>query len=753
MSDRAGQEPHEGAPLLAEFERPGLEAWHAEVLRLLKGKPYEQVMVTETLEGISLEPIYTRQAVGDLSACASTPGEPPFLRGVRPAGSRIDAWEVAQELQFPMPADLSAALRDDLARGQTMVNLVPDDATRAGRDPDRVSPGLVGHGGTSLACVGDVSDALAGVDPASSGILLQPTAAPLAHLALLVGHLRDGGMSPEHLRGCVGTDPLALLAGGGIARAELDPIYDETAALHQWTRRHGPGARSLWVHTDVYHEAGAHAVQELAFALATAVEHLRQGERRGIDPASMATSLQFGFSVGAHFFMEIAKLRAARMLWWQVVHALGDDGAATAMRIHARTSRLSQTAFDPHVNILRAATEALAAIIGGCDSLHVAPFDDALGPPSELARRLARNTQLILREEVHLHEVIDPAGGSWFVESLTHQLAERGWALFQEIEAAGGMLAALEAGEIQDAVAPVAARRLQRLAERADRLVGVTHYPNAEEGRIERRWPDPVALHRERCEALARWRAGAGNGAAGDGAAAGGRAGDTGAADGSAVGGAAAGKALDHVATGSAQDPEAWVDAAAAAARAGATLGELTAAIRGAPGPADGTRVRPLAACRGAHAYEALREAVLAWREREGQGGETGSAHVFLANMGPVADYMPRLDFARSFFQLAGLSVAGDDWFDEAQEAAQAARASGAGIVAIVGPDETYAAVAEELTCALKAVDRPPLVVLAGYPKGQVEALRAAGVDEFIHLKTDALAVLKDLAGRIGGSS
>ncbi len=737
--------PAAGGPLLSEFPPPSLEAWHAEVLRLLKGKPFEKVMVTETLEGISLAPIYTAADIADVPHLGALPGEAPWVRGDAPAGHRIASWDVAQELPYPAPGEMNAALRRALERGQTMVNLVLDEASSAGSDPDQAGVGEVGHGGTSLASLADVATALDNVELAAIGILWQPTASPLAHAALLLAHLHARGQSAASLRGCVGTDPLAMLAEGR-ALAGAEALYDELAALQRWAAREAPALRTAWVSAHIYHDAGATAVQELAYGIATAVEHLRQAERRGLEPAGMAGAIQFSFAVGTQFFLEIAKLRAARMLWWQVRSALPGAGARDGMRLHARTSRRSQTAIDPYVNILRATTEAKAAVLGGCDSLHVAPFDDALGPPSDRARRLARNTQVILREEAGLSHVIDPAGGAWFIEALTAEIARRAWALFQEIEAAGGMLAALVAGTPQAAVAQVARRRAERLATRVDRLVGVTHYPNAAEGRIERRAPDYGALRAARVREIERHRA--------------------------RVDARARDEALRRLREARGADGAAVVQAARDAALAGATLGELAGAVREALGAgggghaadghaadghaADGhaadrhaggerPRIAALGTCGAAAVYEALREAVLAWRES----GER-DPQVFLANIGPIADYMPRLDFTRSFFQLAGFAVVGDAWFDGAQAAAAAARESGAPIVAIVAPDETHAVVGPELACALKSAAQAPVVVVAGAPREAMEALRAAGVDEFIHLKVDAPAVLKGLVRKIG---
>ncbi len=727
MADKVtSQSPHsEGPqPLLAEFPPATLEAWHAEVLRLLKGKPFDKIMPTQTLEGLTLRPIYTSADMAGLPQLASLPGEAPFVRGATASARRgRGGWLIAQELPFPECAMFRDQLCRALERGQSAVHLVLDAAARAGRDPDQAPTGTVGAAGTSVVTAADLDAAFRDVDLASMPIVVQPGTAVLPFLGLLLAHLHGRSLAPSALRGCVGPDPLAELAAVGSLPAGIDALYDDVAVLTRWAQAEAPELRTLAASGHVYHDGGATAVEELACVMAAAIEHLRQAEPRGIDVATLAPRIQFGFSVGTHFFMEIAKLRAARTIWARITGACGAPDTARAMWIHARTSRLSQTALDPHVNILRATTEAFAAVAGGCDSLHVAPFDDALGLPSELGLRLARNTQIVLREECHLGAVIDPAGGAWFIEALSDQLARAAWARLQEIERAGGMLAALAAGLPQRAIAEQAEKRAARIANRQEILVGVNQYPNPIEGPIERQLLDAQAIQSERSAAVARHRA---------------------SRDVAQYRAALAQLEAADRREEAGHDSIAVVSALRAAASAGATLGEMAQTLRAGREEVK-PRVPAIAACRGAEAFEALRTAVQAWRGRAGR-----DPQVFLANIGLVGEYMPRLDFARSFFQIGGLAVAADDWFADGAQAAAAALRSGAPIVTIVAPDTVYPNAVPGLVAALKAAADPPRVVLAGYPKDQIEALRAAGVEEFIHVKVDALAVLRSLARSLG---
>ena len=271
-------------------------------------------------------------------------------------------------------------------------------------------------------------------------------------------------------------DPLAKLLCG-MQDKPLDAAFDELVKVQ--------GRDAIAVNAQLYHNAGGNAVQELAFGLATGVEYLRQAEKRGQGVDATAARMTFVFAMGSDFFMGIAKLRAARLLWSQVVAASGGNTESQKMRIHARTSLWNQSKLDPYVNMLRDTTEAFSAVAGGADVLWVRPFDHVLRKPDDFSKRIARNTQLILAQECHFDHVADPAGGSYYVETLTAQLANAAWAIFQQIEKAGGMVKALEAGIPQQQVKAVAAKKAEAVAQRRLSLIGVNVYANATEKPLE----------------------------------------------------------------------------------------------------------------------------------------------------------------------------------------------------------------------------------------------------------------------------
>jgi len=699
--------------LLDEFSETTLEQWHDEVVRLLKGAPFDKKMLTPTYEGITLEPIYSQGDVEQLPHISNTPGESPFVRGTTPLGYRLEPWQIAQELPYPLYNEFNEALRHDLARGQNAVNLLLDEATQAGLDPDYAKPGQVGRGGTSIASVIGLGRALDGVNLAETPIYIQAGSAALPFAALVIAWMRRMGQDVTKLRGSIGFDPLAGLAIHGTLPISLERAYHELALLTRWAKNNAPRVKTISVWTHAWHNAGANAVQEIAFALATGVRYLREMDARGLSVDETARHMQFGFSVGNHFFMEVAKLRAARLLWARVVEASGGGVEAQQMALHGRTSARQRTAYDPYVNILRSTTEAFSAILGGVDSLHVGAFDEALGLPGEFSRRIARNTQLILRDESHLDNVIDPAGGSWYVETLTDRVAHEAWTLFQKIEAEGGMEQALEKGLPQHMTAEIAEQRRAHLASRKDTLVGINMYPNAAERPVEAIVPDYDALHAQRSKRLQDLR--------------------TSSEHGKEV------QVLFKLGAIMEADPEDVFEAVIEAAAHGATIGEFTKTLR--HGDGEKPTVEPLAIERVAVAFEQLRDRVTSFQDER-------RPSIFLANIGPVAGYMPRVDFTRSFFQVGGFRVAGDDWFESADEAIAAAKTSRAPVVVIVSTDDRYPEIVEPIA---KALAPKAKVILAGLPKEGVEQYKAAGVSEFITIRSDVLQVLTALADNLEG--
>ncbi len=438
-----------------KFNTSDYHAWRQSAERLLKGASFEDVLLTETYSGIVLNPIYFQSNTPGLSG-SRPPHKIPGFDG-SPDSHQDFTWLIAQKIDATCPQALNDQLRQGLARGQNAIRVDLD---------------------TSVT-LADLRTVLQDVNLTEFPIFLLAGSSAPPLTAILAELCSERELDLVKLNGSVAGDPLGTLAKTGVVQQGLTVAFEELSALTKWATTTAPNVRTVEIDTRPYHNAGASEAQELALALATGVSYLREIQTRSnIDITTVARHLQFSFAVGQNFFMEIAKLRAARILWAQVIAEFGGDATARTMTLHAETSSRSNTRYDSHVNILRNSMAAFAAVLGGCDSLSVEPFDAIIGAPSASSHRLARNTQLILGAEVHAARVSDTAAGSWYVETITAELAEKAWSLFQEIESQGGLPQALLSGFVQAQINRTADRRRARHANRSDKLIGSNAYTN-----------------------------------------------------------------------------------------------------------------------------------------------------------------------------------------------------------------------------------------------------------------------------------
>lgn len=456
--------PADGLSLAADFPDPAHEQWQSLVEGVLRksgkevtGSAAEEALSTTVEDGLITRPLYTSR---DDAPDAGFPGFAPFTRGSRAEGNAAGGWDVRQRHSLTDPARLNEAVLADLENGATSLWLTV--------------------GGDAGVPVSGLSRALNGVFLDLAPVVLDAGGELDAAAAELLRLYEERGVAAASARGTLGADPL-----GQAARNGCTP--DLTAAVH-WAERCAkeyPGLRALTVDALPYHEAGGSAAQELGSSLATGVAYLRALTGAGLSVEEACAQLEFRYAATADQFLTIAKLRAARRLWARVAEVCGAADAG-AQRQHAVTSSVMMTRRDPWVNMLRTTLACLGAGVGGADSVTVLPFDHALGLPDAFARRIARNTSTILLEESHLARVIDPAGGSWYVERLTTELADAAWAFFQEIERAGGQAAALDSGLIGERLATVWAARSKDLARRKEPVTGVSEFPHLAERPVER---------------------------------------------------------------------------------------------------------------------------------------------------------------------------------------------------------------------------------------------------------------------------
>lgn len=700
--------------LLSDFPPHTYGEWREAAIQLLKGRPFEKTLITPTYEGIELEPIYTRETLPELAHLGDQPGTGSQVRGSRLEGYLEAGWLVSQELTGSTAEDLNVIALKELEAGQDELNIWLDRPTREGRDASR-EVSSVGVCGISLSTVGDMKRLLQGIHPEMISLYWQSGTCAPALYALLVGVLQEKGVSGEAVRGCLGLDPVGWLADTGSFPGERERVFDIMAGLMESARETLPALQVIEARGHAYHDAGSSSVQEMAAVLSTAVTYLKELQQRGVDPADSVPRLRLSLSVGGNYFIEVAKLRAMRLLWSRVMDGFGVPESARRVHLHARTGQFNKTLFDPYVNMLRTTTEAFSAVVGGCDSLHVAPFDEIIRESDAFSRRLARNTHPILAEECGMTRVLDPAGGSWAVETLTDEMAREAWKRFQEMEAGGGILGALESGSLQESIEAVRSEKMKNIQRRKDVIVGTNSYPNATERLLERPGLDYDAVLVERIGSLEVWK--------------------------SAREEPEIREALGAVKKASGADRIGrLVDAAAA----GATLGEMMEALElGEPGIA----AKPVRLKRAAEEFEALR---LAARALETAGRRP---RVHQLNMGPSRRYRIRADWTSSFFQVGGFEVLNEEDYDDTAAALEALKASGVKTAVITSDDEAYAEVVEPLTRAIKETDPAITVIVAGAPGDNEESWRAAGVDDFVHVRVNNYtfnrALLESLGARL----
>ncbi|MFE3873149.1 methylmalonyl-CoA mutase family protein [Kitasatospora sp. NPDC059146] len=456
--------PPERLPLAAEFPAAHREQWQQLVEGVLRksgarpedGAAAEQALTTALQDGLRARPLYTAE---NTSVEPGYPGFPPFVRGGRPQGSAVAGWDVRQRHADPDRRRANEAVLADLEHGVGSLWLELGDA------------------GLPVAALPEALDGVY-LDLAAVALDAGPDFTEAAER--LFGLYEEREVSPASAAGNLGADPLGLQARTGSAD-RTDALLAEAAVLAARCAEGYPNVRALTVDALPYHEAGASPAQELGCALATGVAYLRALTAAGLSVDAALGQLEFRYAADADQFLTIAKFRAARRLWARVAEVSGGSAEASAQRQHAVTSRVMMTARDPWVNMLRTTVACLAAGVGGADAVTVLPFDSALGLPDAFARRIARNTQSILLEESHLSRVIDPAGGSWYVEQLGEELAQAAWAWFQEIERAGGQQAALASGLVGDRIAATWAERSAKLAKRREPVTGVSEFPHLDE--------------------------------------------------------------------------------------------------------------------------------------------------------------------------------------------------------------------------------------------------------------------------------
>ncbi|MEQ9558912.1 MAG: methylmalonyl-CoA mutase [Rhodospirillales bacterium] len=463
-----------------------MDEWAAAAAKELKGKSPED-LVWETPEGIAVKPLYTAADLEGLEHIDSLPGFAPYLRGPRATMYANRPWTIRQYAGFSTAEDSNKFYRDNLAAGQKGLSVAFDLATHRGYDSDHPRVvGDVGKAGVAIDSVEDMKILFDGIPLDEMSVSMTMNGAVLPVLAGYIVAAEEQGVAPEKLSGTIQNDILKEFMVRNTYIYPPTPSMRIVADIIEYTALNMPRFNSISISGYHMQEAGATAVQELAFTLADGLEYVRAAKNKGLDVDKFAPRLSFFFAIGMNFFMEVAKLRAARLLWSELMAQFEPkDPRSSMLRTHCQTSGVSLTARDPYNNVVRTTIECMAAVLGGTQSLHTNALDEAIALPTPFSARIARNTQLIVAEETGIPQVIDPLAGSYYVESLTASLAQAARELIAQVEDLGGMTKAVEEGMPKRVIEEAAARKQARVDKAEEVVVGVNKYARAEEDDID----------------------------------------------------------------------------------------------------------------------------------------------------------------------------------------------------------------------------------------------------------------------------
>lgn len=613
----------ENQNLFAEFPEISKETWQEKIETDLKGADFERKLVWRTMEGFNLMPYYRLDDLKTKEYLNSLPGEFPYLRGTKLEND----WEVRQDILVKDVKVANAKALDVLNKGVTALGFIMTKA---------ISPEEL-----EILLDGIVIEALPiyFISEDSNGL----------YSRLLASYVEKKGLDKSKIQGSENFDALGFLTKHGFMPCGKSDC-DCAGKLLADVKDAIPAFRPIAIEAKNFQNAGSTLTQELGFALSEAVYYLDKLTDAGFSIDEIAPRIQFNFAAGSNYFLEIAKLRAARMLWAKLVDSYGvKDKEAAKIHMHVETAQWNMSVYDPYVNMLRATTECMSGILGGADSINVLPFNNPYGDPTVFSERIARNVQLILKEESHFGKVQDPAAGSYYIETLTDKLAENAWALFMEIEEAGGFMKAFKENIIQEKIDASLNDRKKRMAMRKETILGTNQFPNTEE-HID----DDIDINRLFAVQLKD----SGNG-------------------------------------------------------------------------------RPLRHMRISEDFEAMRIKTDRSKSRP---------KVFLLTIGHPAMRSARAQFAANFFAVAGFEIVNNIGFDTVEAGVKAAHEMNASMIVLCSSDDEYAEYGKQLATLNGGKS---ILVVAGNPACK-EDLEKAGIDHFIHVKTDILAKLQDLQSKLG---
>lgn len=625
----------ENEKLFQEFPPVNAQEWEDLIKTELEGQDYSKKLFWKTIEGFDVKPFYTAEDLSKSNELSS------FLISESLKGQSNNTksrWEVRQDIWLKENDQINIAAKEYQARGV--------DA--------------IGMNSGQVLNFDDLASLLNGIDIVNHSICFLSSCSYPKLLKCFSEYVRKNELDLKSIRGSVNFDPISYLLLHGEFYDSFDQNMEELISITGWVQKENSPFKILNINAHYYHNSGANMVQELAFAMAHAVEYLSAFTQRGQEPGELLSRMMFSFATGSNYFFEIAKFRAARVLWEIISKQYLSSGIESPrMYIHASGSIWNKTIYDPYVNMLRTTTETLSAAIAGVDSVNVIPFDLPYKNPDQFSRRIARNQQIIVRDEAYIGKVSDPASGSYYIESITRQLIENAWQLFLQIEKMGGFIKAFENGFILSEIAKVKQQRDINIAMRKDTILGTNQYPNTAE-RI---------LNKIEFENY---------------------------------------------------DKNYFIP----------------------DSKAYGPSLKPY---RGATPFEEIRLKV----EQHEKSGKP-VPKVFLINFGNLAMRKARATFISNFFGCAGYQIADNSGFRTADDAVKAAVESGSDVHVLCSSDEEYGTIGIEIVHKFKSEKPAGILIVAGNPVSLIENLKQAGIDDFIHVRTNVIDCLNSYNQKLG---
>ena len=695
------------------------QSWRAAAEKELRGRSVEE-LTWETLEGIDIEPVYAREDLEGLDHMGSLPGQEPFVRGVRSTMYAGRPWTIRQYAGFSTAEASNAFYRNALAAGQQGVSVAFDLATHRGYDSDHPRViGDVGKAGVAIDSVEDMKILFDGIPLDQVSVSMTMNGAVIPVLASFIVAGEEQGNDKAKLSGTIQNDILKEFMVRNTYIYPPEPSMRIVADIIEYTSNEIPKFNSISISGYHMQEAGANLVQELAFTLADGKEYVKTAIARGMDVDHFAGRLSFFFAIGMNFFMEAAKLRAARLLWHRIMTDLGAKNPRSKMlRTHCQTSGVSLQEQDPYNNVVRTAYEAMSAVLGGTQSLHTNALDEAIALPTEFAARIARNTQLILQEETGVTNVVDPLAGSYYVEKLTADLADAAWQIIEEVDAMGGMTKAVASGMPKLRIEEAAAQRQANIDRGEQVIVGVNKYRLDQEDEIDIRDIDNAAVREAQVERLNAIRKSRDN--------------------------ARCAKALEELSR-RAEEGGNLLEAAVEAARARASVGEISMAMEKVFGR-HRAEVKTLAGVYG-KAYEGdtefgkIQHSVEEFAKEEGR-----RPRMLVVKMGQDGHDRGAKVIATAFADI-GFDVDVGPLFQTPDEAAQDAIDNDVHVIGISSQAAGHKTLAPKLIEVLEARDAGDILVICGgvIPQQDYDFLKSAGVKAIFGPGTNIPAAAQEI--------